>query len=83
MKILQVKVFIVFIYMLSSYNKILKPLLLTIFFVLSSNILFSQSYKSPSKKAVKYFEKARQEFLKDNINHTNVLFILTILLTFQ
>ena len=66
MKILQVKVFIVFIYMLSSYNKILKPLLLTIFFVLSSNILFSQSYKSPSKKAVKYFEKARQEFLKDN-----------------
>ena len=52
--------------MLSSFNKILKPLLLTILFVMSSNILFSQSYKSSSKKAVKYFEKARQEFLNDN-----------------
>ncbi len=66
MKILQVKVFIVYIYMLSSFNKILKPLFLTILFVMSSNILFSQSYKSSSKKAVKYFEKARQEFLNDN-----------------
>ena len=66
MKILQVKVFIVFIYMLSKINKILKPFLLTIFFMMLSEISFSQSYKSTSKKAVKNFEKARQEFLNDN-----------------
>ena len=66
MKILQVKVFIVFIYMLSKINKILKPFLLTIFFMMLSEISFSQSYKSTSKKAVKNFEKARREFLDDN-----------------
>lgn len=66
MKILQVKVFIVFIYMLSKINKILKPFLLTMFFIMLSEISFSQSYKSTSKKAVKNFEKARREYLCDN-----------------
>ena len=66
MKILQVKVFIVFIYMLSKINKILKPFLLTMFFIMLSEISFSQSYKSTSKKAVKNYEKARHEFLDDN-----------------
>ena len=66
MKILQVKVFIVFIYMLSKFNKILKPLLLTMFFMMLSEISFSQSHQSNSKKAVKNFEKARCEFLNDN-----------------
>lgn len=66
MKILQVKVFIVFIYMLSKINKILKPFLLTMFFIMLSEISFSQSYKSTSRKAVKNFEKARREYLCDN-----------------
>lgn len=66
MKILQVKVFIVYIYMLSKINKILKPFLLTMFFIMLSEISFSQSYKSTSKKAVKNYEKARHEFLDDN-----------------
>ena len=65
MKILQVKVFIVFIYMLSKINKILKPFLLTIFLVMLSEMSFSQS-QSISKKAVKNFEKARHEFHNDN-----------------
>ena len=43
MKILQVKVFIVFIYMLSKNNKILKPLLLTMFLIMLSEMSFSQS----------------------------------------
>lgn len=63
MKILQVKVFIVFIYMLSKINKILKPFLLTMFLIMLSEMSFSQSM---SKKAVKNFEKARQEILNDN-----------------
>ncbi|MBO5810256.1 MAG: OmpA family protein [Bacteroidales bacterium] len=66
MKILQVKVFIVFMYMLSIFNKILKPLFLTILILTSSEILFSQSYKSSSKKAIKNYEKACHEFLNDN-----------------
>ncbi len=66
MKILQVKVFIVFIYMLSQINKILRPFLLTMFFMMLSEISFSQTYKSTSKKAVKNFEKACKEFLNDN-----------------
>ena len=66
MKILQVKVFIVFIYMLSKINKILKPFLLTMFFIMLSEVSFSQSYKSTSKKSVKNYEKARHEFLDDN-----------------
>ena len=66
MKILQVKVFIVFIYMLSKINRILKPFLLTMFFIMLSEVSFSQSHKSASKKAVKNFEKARREFLNDN-----------------
>ena len=66
MKILQVKVFIVFIYMLSKINRILKPFLLTMFFIMLSEVSFSQSYKSTSRKAVKNFEKARREYLCDN-----------------
>lgn len=66
MKILQVKVFIVFIYMLSKINRILKPFLLTMFFIMLSEVSFSQSYKSISRKAVKNFEKARREYLCDN-----------------
>lgn len=66
MKILQVKVFIVFIYMLSEINRILKPFLLTMFFIMLSEVSFSQSYKSTSRKAVKNFEKARREYLCDN-----------------
>lgn len=66
MKILQVKVFIVFIYMLSEINRILKPFLLTMFFITLSEVSFSQSYKSTSRKAVKNFEKARREYLCDN-----------------
>ena len=66
MKILQVKVFIVFIYMLSKINKISKPLLLTMLFMMLSEISFSQSHKYVSKKAVKNFEKARSEYLNDN-----------------
>lgn len=66
MKILQVKVFIVFIYMLSQINKILRPFLLTMFFMMLSEISFSQTHKSTSKKAVKNFEKACKEFLNDN-----------------
>ncbi len=66
MKILQVKVFIVFIYMLSQINKILRPFLMTMFFMMLSEISFSQTHKSTSKKAVKNFEKACKEFLNDN-----------------
>lgn len=66
MKILQVKVFIVFIYMLSKINRILKSFLLTMFFIMLSEVSFSQSYKSTSRKAVKNFEKARREYLCDN-----------------
>ena len=66
MKILQVKVFIVFIYMLSQINKILRPFLLTMFFMMLSEISFSQTHKSTSKKAVKNFEKACKEYLNDN-----------------
>lgn len=66
MKILQVKVFIVFIYMLSKINRISKPFLLTMFFIMLSEVSFSQSYKSTSRKAVKNFEKARREYLCDN-----------------
>lgn len=66
MKILQVKVFIVFIYMLSKINRILKHFLLTMFFIMLSEVSFSQSYKSTSRKAVKNFEKARREYLCDN-----------------
>lgn len=66
MKILQVKVFIVFIYMFSKINKILKPFVLAMFLMMLSEVSFSQSHKSASKRAVKNFEKARQEFLNDN-----------------
>lgn len=66
MKILQVKVFIVFIYMLSKINRISKPFLLTMFFIMLSEVSFSQSYKSTSRKVVKNFEKARREYLCDN-----------------
>lgn len=52
--------------MLSEINRILKPFLLTMFFIMLSEVSFSQSYKSTSRKAVKNFEKARREYLCDN-----------------
>jgi outer membrane protein OmpA-like peptidoglycan-associated protein len=36
------------------------------FFIMLSEVSFSQSYKSTSRKAVKNFEKARREYLCDN-----------------
>ena len=50
--------------MLSKNNKILKPLLLTMFLIMLSEMSFSQS-QSVSKKAVKNFEKACSEFFND------------------
>ena len=66
MKILTCKIFIVFIYMLSKINRISKTFLLTMFFIMLSEVSFSQSYKSTSRKAVKNFEKAHREYLCDN-----------------
>lgn len=60
MKILLVKVFIVCKYMFDSLTKILKLLILTIV-MLSSNCVFAQSYHTTSKKAIRCFEKAKQE----------------------
>ena len=51
--------------MLSKNNKILKPFLLTMLFIMLSEISFSQS-QSISRKAVKNFEKACGEFYNDN-----------------
>ncbi len=50
---------------MSSLAKLLKPLIVTILFVLG-NCVCAQSYNSSSKKAIKYFEKARQEFVAEN-----------------
>lgn len=44
------------------FAKILKPLMMIILFVIT-NCIYAQSYHSSSKKAIKHFEKARQEFL--------------------
>ncbi len=51
--------------MTSAFLKIFKHLLLTTF-IMSSEIVFSQSYNTSSKKAVKYFQDAHQEFLNKN-----------------
>lgn len=49
-----------------SLAKILKPLLMTIFLIASSNLSYTQNYNSSSKKAVKYFQKAKDNFLNKN-----------------
>lgn len=58
--------------MTNTFLKIFKPLLLAIF-LLSSEIIFSQSYYTSSKKAVKYFQDARQEFLNKNYEESLIL----------
>lgn len=52
--------------------KILKSLILTII-VISSNIVFAQSYNTSSKKAIKYFQKAHKEFLNKNYHQSLLL----------
>lgn len=47
-------------------TKILKPLLVLAIVVMSLNNLIAQSYNTSSAKAIKYFEKARQEYLNEN-----------------
>lgn len=47
-------------------TKILKPLLVLAIAVMSPNNLIAQSYNTSSAKAIKYFEKARQEYLNEN-----------------
>lgn len=54
-------------------HKILKSLILTIL-IISSNIAFAQSYNTSSKKAIKYFKEAQQEFL--NKNYQQSLFLV-------
>ena len=39
--------------------------MMTVFFVVA-NCIYAQSYHSSSKKAIKHFEKSRQEFLNEN-----------------
>ena len=48
--------------------KILKPIVITILFVITNSIC-AQSYNSSSKKAIKYFENARQEYLNKNYDN--------------
>ena len=50
---------------MNHFAKILKPLMMTIVFVVT-NCIYAQSNYSSSKKAIKYFEKARQEFFNEN-----------------
>jgi tetratricopeptide (TPR) repeat protein len=50
---------------MNHFAKILKPLMMTVFFVVA-NCIYAQSYHSSSKKAIKHFEKSRQEFLNEN-----------------
>lgn len=47
-------------------SKISKTLLSSILIFVSCTCAFAQSYNTSSTKAVKYFQKAYQEFLKDN-----------------
>ena len=49
---------------MSLLPKILKPVILAIFIVIS-NCMFAQTYKTSSKKAIKYFQKAVDAFLVD------------------
>lgn len=46
--------------------KLLKPLLMTIIMLVLGNCVYAQSYNTSSKKAIKYFEKAHQEFVAEN-----------------
>lgn len=50
-------------YMSLSLAKILKPLLLSIFLVISTNISLAQNVHSSSKKVIRNFEKAKSSFL--------------------
>lgn len=52
---------------MNHFLKIFKSLLLTVI-VISSNIISAQSYNTSSKKAVKYFNEAYQEYLDDNFH---------------
>ena len=58
---------------MNRFAKILKPLIMTMFVVVM-NCACAQSYNSSSKKAIKCFEKARQEFLNKNYDEalTNI-----------
>lgn len=58
--------------MMNNFYKILKPLILTII-IISSNVVFAQSYNTSSKKAVKYFQEAHKEFLNKNYQHSLLL----------
>lgn len=48
-------------------TKIMKPIFISILILVSCYNTFAQSYNTSSKKAIKYFQKARQEFLNDNV----------------
>ncbi len=68
MKVLH-KTFI-FCLMINLYHKILLIFLTIFTLVLSSDILSAQSYHTTSKKAIKYFEMARLEFLNDDYDES-------------
>ena len=53
---------------MNHFNKILKPLIVVAILIVT-NCVCAQSYNSSSKKAIKYFEKARQEFLNKNYDN--------------
>lgn len=69
MKILLAKVFIVRNRMISISAKILKPMLLTMF-LLSLTISYAQSYNTSSKKSIKNFQNACDEFKRDNFDES-------------
>ena len=52
--------------------KILKSLILTII-IISSNIVFAQSYNTSSKKSIKCFQEAHKEFLNKNYHQSLLL----------
>ena len=58
---------------MNRFAKMLKPLIMTMFVVIM-NCVYAQSHNSSSKKAIKSFEKARQEFLNKNYDEalTNI-----------
>ena len=58
---------------MNHFDKILKPLIIVAILIVT-NCVCAQSYNSSSKKTIKYFEKARQEFL--NKNYDNAIEIL-------
>ena len=58
---------------MNRFAKMLKPLIMTMFVVIM-NCVYAQPHNSSSKKAIKSFEKARQEFLNKNYDEalTNI-----------